>query len=227
MAGVIGRSRFTRVFLIACLCFSGGSINDLRAEYRDFSIHRDVAVAHDTRRDLLWSRLKLVLAQHHRNVRHSSARCQDGEVGACRLQDWERYISSLRRESEEEQIRQVNRYMNGLRFVSDARNWRRPDYWATPEELFDRGGDCEDFAIAKYVSLRALGVSPEKLRIVVVQDLDRQEAHAVLLVIQKNGIAVLDNLRRRILRWEDVRDDYRPFYSLNETGVAIHHTGGS
>ena len=73
---------------------------------------------------------------------------------------------------------------------------RACDYWQSPVETLARGkGECEDFAIAQYVSLRMLGMRPEQLRVSVVT-LPNVEPHAVLLVFPEEETEgwVLDNL---------------------------------
>ena len=56
------------------------------------------------------------------------------------------------------QVEAVNRFVNGWTYRADADNYGRSDYWATPLEFFRRSGDCEDYVIAKYRSLRLLGL---------------------------------------------------------------------
>jgi predicted transglutaminase-like cysteine proteinase len=113
---------------------------------------------------LLARRFELVLLRHQTTVKKAAAQCEAGERAACRLEDWQEFLAEIANEDEAEQLYRVNRYMNHYRYRSDQRNWRRPDFWAVPEQLFERGGDCEDHAIAKYVSLRALGFPAERLR---------------------------------------------------------------
>jgi predicted transglutaminase-like cysteine proteinase len=173
---------------------------------------------------LLTRRFELVLLRHRTNVEKAAAQCEAGERGACRLQAWQDFLAEIGQDTEAEQLYRVNRYMNHYRYRSDQRNWRRPDFWAVPAQLFDRGGDCEDYVIAKYVSLRALGYPPERLRVVMVYDRKRREDHAVLLVAGAGATLVLDNKRQRVVTWAELRDRYKPYYSLNETSVWIHAT---
>lgn len=57
-----------------------------------------------------------------------------------------------------------------IKFAEDAAIWSQPDYWATPLETLGLGaGDCEDFSIAKYYSLKEVGVAPDKLRLIYVR----------------------------------------------------------
>ncbi|HRZ78172.1 MAG TPA: transglutaminase-like cysteine peptidase, partial [Bacteroidales bacterium] len=87
------------------------------------------------------------------------------------------------------------------RFVSDAELYGVADYWATPTEFIARGaGDCEDFAIAKYATLKAMGMDVAKLRITYVKSLTLDQAHMVLAYYPTPDAEplILDNLNRLI-----------------------------
>ena len=91
--------------------------------------------------------------------------------GSQRLEAWWRLLAEQRDRDVEEQLRAVNGFFNDtLRFDDDRRIWQRIDYWATPvESLYQGAADCEDYALAKYVSLRQLGVPMERLRLTYVK----------------------------------------------------------
>ena len=93
--------------------------------------------------------------------------------------------------------------MNQTPFVSDIQHWGKTDYWATPVEfLSTNGGDCEDYSIAKYFTLRTLGVADDKLRITYVKELVQyNEAHMVLAYFPNadDEPLVLDNINKTIL----------------------------
>lgn len=120
-----------------------------------------------------------------------------------------------------EQLRAINRFLNDWRYKADAQNYGRRDYWATPLEFLHQSGDCEDYAIAKYVTLRQLGFPPEQLRLVVVRDVVRDLAHAVLAVYLDGEVYILDNLTRAVLPQARV-SHYVPYYSINETTRWAH-----
>ena len=120
-----------------------------------------------------------------------------------------------------DQLQAVNEFLNEWRYRADDKNYGQRDYWATPLEFLGRSGDCEDYAIAKYVTLRELGFAPEHLRLVVVRDVARDLAHAVLAVYLDDEVYVLDNLTNAILPQERVRH-YVPYYSVNETTRWAH-----
>ena len=114
-----------------------------------------------------------------------------------------------------DQLQAVNRFLNDWRYKPDDQNYGQRDYWATPLEFLRRSGDCEDYAIAKYVTLRQLGFAPEQLRLVVVQDVVRDLAHAVLAVYLDEQVYILDNLTKAVLPQERI-GQYVPYYSINE-----------
>lgn len=120
---------------------------------------------------------------------------------------------------------QVNRYMNEVKYITDSRNWGKSDYWATPVEFMQRGGDCEDFAIAKYTALRALGVPEERLRIAIVHDNVKNIPHAVLVVYTDEGAYILDNQIKRLVNAKE-KGRYRPIFSINRTAWWLHTAPG-
>ena len=115
----------------------------------------------------------------------------------------------------------VNKYINQYPYITDTQNWAKSDYWATPLEFFERGGDCEDFAIAKYASLRMLGVPEERLRLAIVHDKKKNIPHAILIVYGDQGPMVLDNQRKKMMQANKV-NRYKPIYSINSTSWWLH-----
>ena len=106
--------------------------------------------------------------------------------------------------------------MNSARYIEDINNYGDTDYWATPGQFFDRSGDCEDYAIAKFMTLLELGFSNEQMRIAVVHDTNLNLIHAVLVVYVNDVGYLLDNQIEQVVQVDSVRH-YRPYYSLNET----------
>ena len=134
---------------------------------------------------------------------------------------WQAVVRTQRGRPAIEQLQAVNRFLNEWRYKSDDQNYGRRDYWATPLEFLRHSGDCEDYAIAKYVTLRQLGFTPEQLRLVVVRDVIRDLAHAVLAVYVDEEVYILDNLTKAVLAQERFRQ-YVPYYSVNETTRWAH-----
>lgn len=113
------------------------------------------------------------------------------------------------------QLDEINRFLNRWTYRTDMENFGVEDYWESPLEFLERSGDCEDYAIIKYVSLKALGVPVDKMRIVVVMDVLRNVAHAVLAVYVDNDILIMDSLFDAVLSHTKVTF-YVPQYSINE-----------
>lgn len=125
-----------------------------------------------------------------------------------------------------EMARKVNDYANSKPYISDNKNWGTSDYWETPVEFQKRGGDCEDFAIAKYAALRALGVPEERLRVVILHDNVKNIPHAILVVYTDDGIYALDNQIKTLV---DANSEgrYRPIFSINRNGWWLHSDPGA
>lgn len=137
------------------------------------------------------------------------------------VQSWKARLHDLRGRSAREQIEGVNDFINSVRYIEDSQNYRKSDYWATPVEFMTRGGDCEDFAIAKYASLRALGFSADQMRIAVVHDKVKKIHHAILVVYTEGGTFVLDNQNKKVAKADNV-DRYKPIFSLNSNSWWLH-----
>ncbi|GAC05833.1 transglutaminase-like cysteine peptidase [Paraglaciecola chathamensis] len=138
-----------------------------------------------------------------------------------RVQDWQQLLNTSYTLPIDEKLYQVNNFFNELEFVDDIDHWGKDDYWATPVEfLATEGGDCEDFVIAKYFSLKELGVPAEKLRLMYVTATRLRQAHMVLAYYEEpNSVPlVLDNINRRILP-ASRRRDLLPVYSFNGDGL--------
>ena len=115
---------------------------------------------------------------------------------------------------------EINRAINlAIRPMSDLAQYGQIDVWSSPLETFAHGaGDCEDYAIAKYVALRLAGVSADDLRLVVMRDTIRGEGHAVAAARLDGHWLMLDNNRMAMVEDADVRN-YRPLFVLDERGV--------
>lgn len=117
-----------------------------------------------------------------------------------------------------DELQLFNHFWNKVPYYSDQTHWGIANYWATPvETLASNGGDCEDYAIAKYFSLKELGVPPESLRITYVRSLKINEAHMVLAYYPTPDADpyILDNLTEMIVPASE-RDDLVPVYSFND-----------
>lgn len=125
-------------------------------------------------------------------------------------------------------IRKVNRFIhNNVSYKTDALLYGSPDYWASVAETLGKGfGDCEDFAIAQYSTLRSLGIPDEKLRFIYVRaqigNSYRQatQAHMVLSYYSTPDAEplIIDSLIEKVLP-ASKRNDLTPVFSFNSTGL--------
>lgn len=137
-----------------------------------------------------------------------------------RLKDWETLTERLRNVPLNQRIEETNAFFNRLAYKSDARLWGKEDYWATPVEFLKRGaGDCEDYAIAKYITLRNAGVPESQLRLAYVRFKPSFQAHMVLIVEDSHGNqVVMDNLTNA-LQSPERRGDLEPVYAFNDINL--------
>lgn len=114
----------------------------------------------------------------------------------------------------------INRAINlAVKPGNDEALYGAPDVWRAPLALLETGaGDCEDYAIAKFVALRAAGVAAADLRLVILRDTIRHEDHAVTSVRLDGHWWLLDN--RRMAMVEDVSLlNHEPLFVLDQGGV--------
>ncbi|MFT6029278.1 MAG: putative transglutaminase-like cysteine proteinase [Oleiphilaceae bacterium] len=144
-----------------------------------------------------------------------------GDKASARLRYWQKIVNDAKNKTPDEQLEITNSFFNQVRFLSDQEHWEREDYWATPlEMLATNGGDCEDYSIAKYFTLRELGIPDEKLKITYVKAVQLNQAHMILAYYPSPNSEplILDNLINEILPASQ-RPDLVPVYSFNGEGL--------
>ncbi|MBV0931961.1 transglutaminase-like cysteine peptidase [Marinobacterium weihaiense] len=174
----------------------------------------------------------LVLADQTRPLRLSEQQISRygqlyGEAAAKRLAAWQALLQDAANLPEPQKLDAVNRFFNQVRFIDDIDHWGKEDYWATPAEfLISNGGDCEDFSIAKYYTLRALGVADERMSLAYVKSLELNQAHMVLTYYASPEAmpVVLDNLIGEI-RPADKRPDLLHVYTFNGDNLWLSKKG--
>jgi len=138
-----------------------------------------------------------------------------------RIVTWERLIASNRNIDNLKKLILVNDFFNKMKFSNDIDLWGKEDYWATPLQMLTfNSGDCEDYSIAKYFTLRKMGIPAERMRLTYVKALKLNQAHMVLTYYPDPDAEplVLDNLVNDIQIASNRKDLVR-VYSFNGTDL--------
>jgi predicted transglutaminase-like cysteine proteinase len=148
-----------------------------------------------------------------------------GSRAARRVIDWRLLVQRARSQkwSQQRALDETNRFFNRQIFIDDIKLWGQPDYWASPVEfLAVGGGDCEDFSIAKYFTLREMGLSDESMRLIYVKAIRYNQFHMVVAnyATPASMPVILDNLDFAI-KPANLRTDLVPIYSFNGSHLAL------
>lgn len=108
-----------------------------------------------------------------------------------------------------------------IRWISDATEYGRRDYWASAAETLARGaGDMEDRAIVKMEALKNLGVPARHLFITV--GTDKVAGPVTVLIVKVDGqYVMLDDSGGAPLMVEQ-RPDFEPMLTLGHGGSWLH-----
>lgn len=140
---------------------------------------------------------------------------------------WRRLMADSRSLPDSDKLNMVNAFFNRqMLFEDDMVVWGQDDYWATPLEFMGRGaGDCEDFVIAKYITLQMLGIGNQRLRLIYVRAKIGSTASVAHMVLgfypqPTEEPLILDNLITSV-RPASQRPDLSPVFSFNNNGLWV------
>jgi predicted transglutaminase-like cysteine proteinase len=174
---------------------------------------------------LLWQKWRGVEADIARD-RLVLERCR-ADMSACPSNGSQflRLIGAVKAKSGRAQLSEVNEGVNAaIRYVSDLAQFGELDRWSSALATFaTTKGDCEDYAIAKYVALREAGFAAGDLKILLVRDRTVRMDHAVLAARLEARWFILDN------RWSELREDSQslnlaPQFAISTSGVHLFAT---
>jgi len=160
-----------------------------------------------------FSKWTSVLARYGEQKTEHDATCRTDSD--CEAASWEALLTAQQGKPIAGQLDAVNRFFNEATYKEDRDNFGTDDYWQTPYELLARGGDCEDYAIAKYLSLKRLGIPESSMRIMIVQDQNLGGImHAILEVTVGSTRYILDNQAQQVIAASKIFH-YQPIYAIN------------
>ena len=150
------------------------------------------------------------------------------------LRDWQKIVGEAKSLSEKDKLKKIDEFINArIEFDDDMAIWNQSDYWATPLETIGQGkGDCEDFAILKYFSLKEAGIPVAKLRLVYVKTKlngpngPYVQAHMILAyyATPNDEPLILDNLVTES-KLASQRNDLQPVFSFNSEAIWSGNAG--
>lgn len=148
--------------------------------------------------------------------------CAAGNSETCPPALWQKLVAKLSTLPLAERVAAVNDLFNRVPYVLAETNWNDAAYWETPYEFLTRGGQCQDYAIAKYLALRESGVPEDLLRFVVVHDNAVGLDHAITVVNLDGQPEALDNQMPVVTPVADLTLRYTPYYALNDLGWSAY-----
>ena len=155
-----------------------------------------------------------------------SGECEAVDELVCRSSPTKRLaraVRAARSVQPQRQLQMINEAVNRMiRYASDPDEYGAPDHWATLKETLTRArGDCEDIAFTKMWALRAAGIEPSAIRLVLVRNFSQNKDHAFLVVAIGSEKFILDNRTDRVLS-DSEPFDHTPMVSLSSEGAWIH-----
>jgi predicted transglutaminase-like cysteine proteinase len=131
-----------------------------------------------------------------------------------------RLINAVKSKTGRARLDEANRAVNAaIRYVSDLIQHGEIDRWSTPLATFaTTKGDCEDYAIAKYVALREAGFPEAEMRLVLVHDRAVRQDHAVLAAHLDDHWLILDNRRSDVVE-DSNASNLTPLFAIDQGGV--------
>jgi len=179
----------------------------------DAPFQADIVFGSSTAGFPLWTD---VMARTAQELQYTAVCIRVGER-RCEPQAWRKPIARIDGLPLMAKLETANRFINRYPYVPTWQNWHRLSYWEAPFEFLARGGQCQDYAITKYMALHAAGVNDAQIRVLLVRDTDLGVDHAVLLADVDGVSYILDNLNANIVPAN--RDtQYRPFYAISLSG---------
>ncbi len=140
-----------------------------------------------------------------------------------KVRAWDEFMASIKDDPPIRQILKVNLWFNGFPYKQDNWIYNEGDYWASPSEFLENGGDCEDYAIIKYLTLRQLGFTTQKMNIAVVYDVFSGTDHAFLIVEHDDESFILDS-RENMTVPSHYSKRYKPHFAFNEQHVWTYNS---
>ena len=165
-----------------------------------------------------WNRVKQAMIKDRAILQNCLDNADNCEGTA--MVSWRDMVIGLKNQPVAMQASMVNSFFNRWQYRTDMETYGVSEYWASPIEFMTNSGDCEDYAIAKYITLSFLGVAEDQMRIVALVDNNRGGiGHSVLTVsVQGEEQVVLDNLTDSVYNSAQ-QTGYAPRFAVNQNNI--------
>lgn len=205
--------------MLAALCGSahgGDSVKDASFLANPAAKHNGVASLPQ------WTH---ILAQYEKN-KEAYAACREtpAECASERVAVWQQFIDAVKDQPDFRQIAYVNHWVNRMPYRQDELVYGDNDHWASVEEFLAYAGDCEDFAIMKYLTLRELGFPAKRMHITMVYDVFSGTDHAFLVVESDGGVEYVMDNRETGTDPSLFSARYKPHFAFNEKSLRTYNS---
>lgn len=164
---------------------------------------------------------KRILTDYYQNLENDKTCAYAPQTCSSKpVQLWQKFIAGIAYQPPLQKIQSVNGWINRWPYKQDNWIYNKADYWADIHEFLQLSGDCEDFAIAKYLTLRQLGIPAESMWIAIAYDIYSGTDHAFLIVRYDGQTLVLES-RDNTIKAENHSRRYRPHFLFNEKNVWV------
>lgn len=166
-----------------------------------------------------------ILAQYEKN-KDTYAACREtpGECPSDRVAVWQQFIGAVKDQPAARQIAYVNHWVNRMPYRQDDLVYGDNDHWASVEEFLAYAGDCEDFAIMKYLTLRELGFPAKRMHITMVYDVFSGTDHAFLVAQSDGGVEYVMDNRETGTDPALFAARYKPHFAFNEKSIRTYNS---
>lgn len=164
-----------------------------------------------------------ILAQYEKNrATYAACRNTPSECPSERVAVWQQFIEAAKDQPDFRQIAYVNHWVNRMPYRQDDLVYGDNDHWASVEEFLAYAGDCEDFAIMKYLTLRELGFPASRMHVTMVYDVFSGTDHAFLVVESDGGVEYVMDNRETGTNPALFSARYKPHFAFNEKSVRTY-----
>ncbi len=118
-----------------------------------------------------------------------------------------------------ERLALINSDINQTPYISDQTRFGVSNNWTTPQDFFRNGGDCEDYALAKYAILAQSGTALDDMFLLGLRHKTSCQPHACLAVKTGKEHVMLDNTARKLIGEKDYANDFDILYALCHRGI--------